>query len=194
MDRVAVELHGVVVVDKPVGLSSAQVVAEVRRLARVKRAGHTGTLDPLATGVLPVCVGVATRIAGWLLADDKAYEAELELGVTTDTLDATGEVVSRDAERAAEVTAEAFEQALAALRGPSLQVPPMYSAIRQGRRRLHEMARAGEVVDRAPRPIVVHRLDLLGFAPPRARIAIACTKGTYVRSLVDDLGRALGCG
>jgi tRNA pseudouridine55 synthase len=191
---------GVLVVDKPAGLTSAQVVDEVKRRAGVRRAGHTGTLDPLATGVLPVCLGDATRLSAWLTAADKAYEAELELGVATDTLDATGQVVAEDRAAAAAVDEARLRAALAPLRGPLEQVPPMYSAVRQGRRRLHELARAGEVVERAPRPVVVHQLELVGFTPaapdrgPRARLAVTCSKGTYVRSLVDDLGRALGCG
>jgi tRNA pseudouridine55 synthase len=187
-------LAGVLVIDKPAGLTSAQVVAEVRRRAGVARAGHTGTLDPLATGVLPVLVGDATKLATFLVADDKAYVAELELGVATDTLDATGVVVAEDRDAARRITAEALRAAVAALIGPSMQVPPMYSALRVGRRRLHQLARAGEVVERAPRPIVVHRAELVDFTPPRVRVEVACSKGTYVRSLVDDLGRSLGCG
>ena len=187
-------LNGVLVVDKPPGLTSAQVVDEVKRRLGVARAGHTGTLDPLATGVLPVCVGDATRLAAWLIAEDKAYEAEVELGAATDTYDAAGQIVAEDRAGAAAVTREQVAAALAELARATEQVPPMFSAIRQGRRRLHELARAGEVVDRAPRPIAIHRLELLGFAPPRLRLAIVCSKGTYVRSFADDLGAALGCG
>lgn len=189
-----VELHGILVVDKPRGLSSAQVVDEVKRRLGVARAGHTGTLDPLATGVLAICLGEATKLAGWMIADDKAYQAEAELGVTTDTLDASGTVLVEDRAAAAAVTAEQVTAALARLAARTEQVPPMFSAIRQGKRRLHQLARAGETVDRAPRPVAIHRLDLLELDPPRVRLAIACSKGTYVRSLVDDLGRDLGCG
>jgi tRNA pseudouridine55 synthase len=189
-----VELHGILVVDKPRGLSSAQVVDEVKRRLGIARAGHTGTLDPLATGVLAICLGEATKLAGWMIAEDKAYEAELELGVTTDTLDASGTVIAEDRAAGAAVTTEQVGAALARLAARTEQVPPMFSAIRQGKRRLHQLARAGEVVDRAPRPITIHQLDLLELAPPRARLAITCSKGTYVRSLVDDLGRDLGCG
>jgi len=188
------DLHGVLVVDKPGGRTSAQVVATVRHRLGVDRIGHTGTLDPLATGVLPLCIGEATKLASYLIADDKAYEAELELGVETDTLDADGAVVARAPEAAAAVDEAALRRVLAAMVGPQPQVPPMYSAVHSGGRRLHELARAGIEVDRAPRDIVVHRLDLIAFAPPRARVAIVCSKGTYVRVLVADAGRALGCG
>jgi len=144
--------------------------------------------------VLPICVGAAVRLQALLTADDKGYEAELELGTTTDTLDATGGVVTEDRDGAAAVTVEALERALAGFRGAQQQVPPMFSAIKQQGRRLYHVARAGEVVEREPRPIVVHRLELLEAPLPRARLAIECSKGTYVRSLIDDLGRALGCG
>jgi len=192
MDRAA--LNGVVVIDKPAGITSADVVTAVRRRLRTDRAGHTGTLDPLATGVLPICLGDATKLQAWLSADDKGYQAELELGVVTDTLDATGAVVSEDRAGAAAITREALEAALAGFRGAQLQVPPMYSAIKQGGRRLHHAARAGHTVEREARAVVVHQLELLDAPLPRARLAIACSKGTYVRSLIDDLGRALGCG
>lgn len=186
---------GIVVVDKPRGLTSAEVVDEVRRRVGDRRAGHTGTLDPLATGVLPICVGDARRLVEWLIAGDKGYEAELELGVTTTTLDADGEIVAEHRAAALAITAGDVEAALAPLRGRITQVPPMFSAKRlPGRRRMYELARAGEVVERAPIEVVIDRLELLALAPPRARLAIACSKGTYVRTLVDDVGRALGCG
>jgi len=185
-------VHGVLVVDKPTGISSQDVVTRVRLKLHVRSAGHTGTLDPLATGVLPICLGQATKIAQWLLADDKQYECELELGLTSDTLDADGTVARR-----CEVTAidpDALEAALATLRGDTLQVPPMHSAIQHGGLRLHELAREGIEVARAPRAIRVDRLDVLAIAPPRVRLAVACSKGTYVRALVRDLGERLGTG
>jgi tRNA pseudouridine55 synthase len=184
-------IHGVLVIDKPAGMSSAAVVEQVRRTLGLTRAGHGGTLDPIATGVLPVCVGAATKLAQFMLADDKAYEAEGVLGIETDTLDRTGRVVS---ERAAVVTREALLAELVARLGEQDQTPPMYSAIKQGGVRLYDRARSGEVVERAPRRIRLDRLDLLAFEPPRFRIAIACSKGTYVRSLVADIGSALGPG
>ncbi|HET7502622.1 MAG TPA: tRNA pseudouridine(55) synthase TruB [Kofleriaceae bacterium] len=184
-------MHGVLVLDKPPGMSSAVAVARVRHALGVDRAGHGGTLDPIATGVLPICVGAATKLAQFLLADDKAYEAEGVLGVETDTLDRTGRVV---AERPAEISRDALLEALARHLGEQDQVPPMYSAIKQGGVRLYQRARAGEQVERAPRRIRIDRLELLGFAPPRFRIAIACSKGTYVRSLIADIGATLGAG
>jgi tRNA pseudouridine55 synthase len=188
------DLHGVLIIDKPHGMTSAAVVDEVRRRAEIASAGHTGTLDPIATGVLPVCVGTATKLAQWLTAEDKAYEATIDLGVETDSYDIEGTVTRRDPDAAARVDRAAIEQALVALAQSTEQVPPMHSAIRQGGVRLHELARAGVEVERAPRPVRFERLELLSFEPPRARIAIACSKGTYVRSLVRDLGERLGCG
>ena len=184
-------MHGVLVIDKPAGVSSAMAVERVRRDLRIDRAGHGGTLDPIATGVLPICVGAGTKLAQFLLADDKAYEAEAVLGVETDTLDRTGRVV---AEHPVAVTRDALLAVLAAHLGEQAQVPPMYSAIKQGGVRLYDRARAGEEVERAPRPIRIDRLDLLAFEPPRFRIAVACSKGTYIRSLVADIGRALLAG
>lgn len=184
-------MHGVLVIDKPAGLTSAGAVEKVRRALRIDRAGHGGTLDPIATGVLPVCVGAGTKLAQFLLADDKAYEAEAVLGVETDTLDRTGRVV---AERAVDVTRDALLAVLAAHRGEQAQTPPMYSAIKQGGVRLYDRARVGEEVERAPRRIRIDQLELLAFEPPRFRIAVACSKGTYIRSLVADIGRALAAG
>lgn len=188
------ELHGILVVDKPAGMTSADVVSRVKRALGVRRIGHTGTLDPMATGVLPLCLGEATKVAGYLLAEDKEYEGELLLGVETDTLDAEGAVTARDEAGAAAVSEERLRAVMAGFAGPGVQVPPMFSALKHKGRRLHELARAGQVVDREPRPIVIHRIELRAFTPPRAGFAVHCSKGTYVRSLVADIGRALGCG
>ncbi len=187
-------LNGVLVVDKPGGMTSAAVVAEVKERTGAVRVGHTGTLDPMATGVLPLCLGDATKLAAWLLADDKAYDGELELGVDTDTLDAEGQVIRRRPDQAAAVTEAALAAVLAELVGERLQVPPMYSALKQGGVRLHELARAGIEVEREARPVRIDRLELLGFAQPRARFRVDCSKGTYVRSLVAEIGERLGCG
>jgi len=184
-------VHGILVLDKPAGMTSATAVDHVRRALGVSRAGHGGTLDPIATGVLPICLGAGTKLAQFLLAEDKAYLAEGVLGIETDTLDRTGRVV---AERAVAVSRTALAEALAAHVGEQTQVPPMYSAIKQGGVRLYDRARAGEEVERAPRPIRIDRLELLAFEPPRFRIAIACSKGTYVRSLIADLGTAVVAG
>jgi tRNA pseudouridine55 synthase len=184
-------MHGILVLDKPTGMTSASAVDRVRRALGGPRAGHGGTLDPIATGVLPICIGAGTKLAQFLLADDKAYVADGVLGVETDTLDRTGRVV---AERAVAVSRDALARALAARLGEQIQVPPMYSAIKQGGVRLYDLARAGEEVERAPRRIRIDRLELLAFEPPRFRIAIACSKGTYVRSLIADLGTAVQAG
>jgi tRNA pseudouridine55 synthase len=184
-------IHGILVLDKPAGMTSATAVDHVRHALGISRAGHGGTLDPIATGVLPICLGAGTKLAQFLLAEDKAYLAEGVLGIETDTLDRTGRVV---AERPVTVSREALAEALAARVGEQTQIPPMYSAIKQGGVRLYDRARAGEEVERAPRPIRIDRLELLAFEPPRFRIAIACSKGTYVRSLIADLGTAVAAG
>jgi tRNA pseudouridine55 synthase len=186
--------HGVIVVDKPGGMTSARVVGAVKRALGVKKIGHTGTLDPMATGVLPLCIGEGTKIAGYLLAEDKAYEGEFLLGVETDTLDREGTVTAEHPEAAASVDREALLAAMAAFTGPIEQVPPMYSALKQDGRRLHELARKGVEVERPPRSIVVHSFELLSFADRRVRFSVCASKGTYVRSLVLDVGRRLGCG
>ena len=185
-------MNGVLVLDKPSNMSSAAAVDHVKKRLSAKRAGHGGTLDPIATGVLPICLGEATKLAAYLLADDKAYEADALLGVETDTLDRTGTAIATRSCDA--VTREHVEAVLAARLGEQDQVPPMFSAIKQGGVRLYERARAGEEVDRAPRRVRIDRLELLAFTPPTIRVAIECTKGTYVRSLIGDIGTALGCG
>jgi len=176
-------MKGVLVIDKPEGLTSFAVV---------KKAGHTGTLDPLATGVLPVCLGEATKVAGMLLAEDKAYEAEAELGRRTDTLDVTGETTARG--DFSGITRQQIEQALAPLTGEIDQVPPAYSAVRVDGKRAHELARQGRAPELKARRVVVQELELTRFEPPHLGLRIACSKGTYVRVLIDDLGSALGCG
>lgn len=189
-------LNGLIIVDKPTGLSSAAVVNRVRGRLGVPRAGHTGTLDPLATGVLPVCIGEATKLAGYLIAEDKAYRATIALGAATDTYDSEGEVVSRDDAAAARVTREAIARALATRVGPQLQEPPAYSAIKVGGRRMHELARAGETVERAPRAVTIHSIAIVEHDAELGHVVIdvACSKGTYIRSLAHDLGADLGCG
>jgi tRNA pseudouridine55 synthase len=189
-----VPLDGLIVVDKPTGLSSAAVVERVRARLGVKRAGHTGTLDPAATGVLPICLGAATKLAGYLIAEDKAYRTTLVLGVETDSYDGDGAVTARDEAAVAAVTRAAIDAAIARRIGPQLQEPPLYSAIKVGGRRMHAMARAGEPVERALRPVTIHSIRVIDYAPPRLVLELACSKGTYVRSLAHDVGRDLGCG
>jgi tRNA pseudouridine55 synthase len=186
-------VDGVLVCDKPGGMTSHDVVARVRRLAGQRRVGHGGTLDPPATGVLVLALGRATRLLPFLPTEPKRYLAEVAFGAETDTLDAAG-VVTATAD-AAMVDEARLRAALAGFVGPQLQVPPMVSAIKVGGERLYAKARRGEQVDRAPRPIVVHGLELLGFDAgerPLATLAVVCSGGTYVRSLAADLGRSLG--
>ena len=188
------DVHGVVVVDKPSGMTSAKVVSLVKRGLGIKKIGHTGTLDPMATGVLPLCVGEGTKVAGYLLSANKHYDGEFVLGVQTNTLDREGEVTAEDREGAKAVTEAQVLEAMRALTGPIEQVPPMFSAIRQNGRRLHTLARAGQEVEREARAVTIHSFDLRTFADGRGSFSVAASKGTYVRSLIDDMGRALGCG
>ncbi|MDF1563560.1 MAG: tRNA pseudouridine(55) synthase TruB [Deltaproteobacteria bacterium] len=182
---------GILVVDKPRGPTSHDIVSSVRRFLKVKRAGHTGTLDPMAEGVLVVCLGEATKLAGHLTDTDKGYECTVRLGVSTDSHDATGEVLE---ERPVEVEREQVEEALEAFRGQIAQVPPMFSALKKDGRRLYELAREGETVEREPRIVTIHALELKRFEPPELDLSIQCSKGTYIRTLAHDLGEALGCG
>lgn len=184
-------LNGLLVVDKPEGKTSFAVVAEVRRALRQKKAGHTGTLDPFATGVLPLCLGDATRIVPFILEGDKSYEAVARLGAATDTQDCTGKVIAQAPVPA--LAAEQVEAVLARFRGPIDQAPPMYSAVRVDGQRLYELARQGKEVERAARRVTVHALELVGLAGDELRLKVRCSKGTYVRTLAHDLGEALGC-
>ncbi len=188
-------MDGVLNLLKPPGMTSHDVVAFVRRTLGVKKAGHAGTLDPGAAGVLPVCVGRATRISEYLLGSDKAYRAVAVLGLATDTQDAAGRVLSEG--DASGVTREALEAALARFRGTIRQAPPMVSAVKHRGERLYRLARRGETVERPARPVTVFSLELAVWRPGRRAVAvldITCSKGTYVRTLCHDLGQALGCG
>ena len=183
----------VLVVDKPVGPTSFDVVRKLRRAAGIRRIGHGGTLDPLASGVLPVCLGEATKLAPFLLEADKEYEATVRFGVETDTDDAQGSPTAT--QDASAVTAERLGAALARFRGPIQQVPPAYAAIKREGRPLYEYARAGTPIEVAPRAVVVHALELVAFGgPAEVKLRVHCSKGTYVRALARDLGRALGVG
>lgn len=184
--------HGVLVVDKPKGPTSFDVVAVVRRALGESRVGHTGTLDPMATGVLPLCIGEATRVVQFLTAADKAYEAELKLGVTTDTLDAEGKVLETSPVPA--IDAAKLEAVLEKFRGTYPQTPPMYSAVKVGGKRLYELARQGEEVERAAREVTVHTLSLEDFTADTLRLKVKCSKGFFVRTLAAEIGAALGCG
>jgi len=185
---------GIWAVDKPGGPggpTSHDIVERARRVFRVRRIGHAGTLDPLASGLLLLLVGRATRLMSRLERFGKSYDLTLRLGLRTDSYDVTGAVVE---EREVRATEEERAAARGRFRGEILQVPPMFSALTRGGRPLYELARRGETVEREPRRVVVSRLDLVGFSPPEARLSLDCSKGTYVRSLAEDLGRELGCG
>lgn len=185
-------MDGVLVIDKPSGPTSFDVVRQVRALLKVKKAGHTGTLDPMATGVLPICLGEGTKVAGFITEGDKAYEATVHLGVETDTQDAQGKVTAEAP--VPPLTAALLEQTLAPFRGTFEQVPPMYSAVKVAGKRLYELARAGEEVERASRLVTVYELTLRDFSSNRLRLSVRCSKGFFVRTLAYDIGRALGCG
>ncbi len=186
------DLHGLVLLDKPLGLSSNQALQTVRRLFRAAKGGHTGALDPLATGLLPLCFGEATKLAGHLLGSRKAYAAECRLGVTTTTADREGEMLQQ--RPVPPLDPMRIEAALAPLRGRIRQVPPAYSAIKQGGEPLYLKARRGEVVEVPAREVHIHRLELTGWADDVLQLEIECGSGTYIRSLAVDLGEALGCG
>jgi tRNA pseudouridine55 synthase len=183
---------GLVVVDKPAGFTSHDVVAKLRRIFGQRKVGHAGTLDPDATGVLLVGLGRATRLLRYLSESGKAYEGRIVFGIATSTLDAAGEVLDQ---RPMPITRDDVERALPRFRGDIEQLPPMVSAVKVGGRRLHELARAGEEVERAPRPVRVDRFDVVTFEPgpyPEADVEVECGSGTYIRSLAADLGAALG--
>lgn len=186
------DLHGLLLLDKPLGLSSNQALQKARHLLRAEKGGHTGALDPLATGLLPLCFGEATKIAGSLLGSRKAYQAEVRLGATTTTADLEGEVVL---ERSVpELGPSDIETALAGFRGRIVQVPPVYSALKQDGEPLYLKARRGEAVQAPPREVDIHRLDLLARAGDTLTLFVECGSGTYIRSLAVDLGEAVGCG
>ena len=186
------DVHGILLFDKPAGMSSNRALQSVRNLFEAAKAGHTGSLDPLATGLLPICFGEATKIAGLLLGSHKAYACECRLGVTTDTDDAEGKVLQ---ERPVPPLDEAtIRAALAPLTGRITQVPPIYSAIKRGGEPLYKRARRGEKVDVPAREVHVHRFDLIEMTHDTLQLHIECGSGTYVRSLVRDVGERLGCG
>ena len=184
-------MNGIVIIDKPQGWTSQDVTARLRRVFNTRRIGHGGTLDPMATGVLPVFVGRATRGVEFFEHAEKTYETVLHLGMTTDTEDISGNVLT---EQDAFVTGEELEAVLEKFRGDILQVPPMYSALKINGQKLVDMARKGKTVERQPRPITIHELTLLGMEADGIRLRVRCSKGTYIRTLCKDIGEALGCG
>lgn len=182
---------GIVIIDKPEGWTSQDVTARLRRVYQTRRIGHGGTLDPMATGVLPVFVDRGTRAVEFFEHAEKTYETVLRLGITTDTEDITGTVLTQ---QPATVTRQQVEQALEIFRGPILQVPPMYSALKVNGQKLYDLARKGREVERQPRPVTIHQLQLLDMAGSDVRLRVRCSKGTYIRTLCKDIGQALGCG
>jgi len=186
------DISGIFNIDKPPGWTSFRVVSLVRRLSGVRRVGHTGTLDPSATGVLVVCLGQATRLVQYVMETTKVYRAEVHLGIATDTFDATGTTVS-EADPSS-VSRQQVEEALASFTGEIEQVPPMFSALKYGGQPLYRHARAQRQVERQPRRVTIHRLQFLAFQPPLVNIEVECSKGTYIRALAHDLGQELGCG
>jgi len=188
-------VHGVLLLDKPLGLSSNDALQKAKWLLRAEKAGHTGTLDPLATGVLPLCFGAATKFSQLHLDADKTYETTVRLGLKTSTADAEGDVIS---DRPVTCTVGQVVEVLDRFMGPITQVPPMYSALKKDGKALYEYARAGETVEREPRHVVIHDLELLDMQldgdAPFLRLRVTCSKGTYIRTLGEDIAEALGCG
>ena len=184
-------MNGIVIVDKPQGWTSQDVTARLRRVFNTRRIGHGGTLDPMATGVLPVFVGRATRGVEFFEHAEKTYETVLQLGLTTDTEDTSGTVLSQ---QEVNISEEDFHRILPKFRGEIQQIPPMYSALKVNGQKLYDLARKGQTVERQPRPITIHELELLEFSGHQARLRVRCSKGTYIRTLCKDIGEALGCG
>ena len=186
------ELSGIILLDKPVGLGSTQVLQRVKNLFQARKAGHTGSLDRLASGLLPLCFGEATKISGFLLDADKRYRSTFRLGVVTSTGDSEGEVLERH--EPPRLSEREILAVLAEFKGEIEQVPPMHSAIKHHGQRLYKLAHQGLTVERQPRAVTIHRLDLLGAGDGCLRVEVDCSKGTYIRTLAEDVGRRLGCG
>lgn len=185
------DVDGILILDKPFGYSSNQALQQVRKLYRARKAGHCGSLDPLATGILPICLGEATKFASYLLGANKTYHATCRLGETTTTGDAEGEVVER---RPVMVDAKQIRHSLAQFVGEIEQIPPMYSALKHQGKRLYQLAREGKQVERKPRRVTIYHLVLLSSSADSLSFEVSCSKGTYIRTLAEDIGAVLGCG
>ncbi len=185
-------VHGIILLDKRLGVSSNKALQEVRRLFNANKAGHTGSLDPLATGLLPLCFGEATKVSALMLDDDKRYQVTVKLGVMTDTGDAEGQIL--ETKPVQPLSLEQIQTCLAKFTGAQTQVPPMYSALKYNGKKLYELARDGITIEREPRNITIYELNLLEFTPETLTLDVACSKGTYIRSLAEDIGHDLGCG
>ncbi len=186
------QVAGILNIDKPSRMTTMDVVRRIKRASGQKRVGHGGTLDPIATGVVPVCIGQATRTMEYLIEGTKEYRCRITLGVETDTYDSEGEVTATG--DASAITRREIEEALTSFSGTVYQVPPMFSALKQQGKRLYDLARAGVEVEREPRKVKVHRIDVLEWAPPDVTVGVTCGRGFYMRSLAHDLGESLGCG
>jgi len=184
-------VDGVLLLDKPSGITSNGTLQRAKRLLMASKAGHVGTLDPLASGLLPICFGEATKFSTDTFSANKSYEAEILLGSTTTTGDIEGEITSRNS---VNVTADDIVDCVNGFTGPQLQMPPMYSALKRDGKALYTYARAGETVERTPRNITIHDITVLDVSTERFRISVSCSKGTYIRVLAEDIGRKLGCG
>jgi tRNA pseudouridine55 synthase len=189
--RVRDIVDGVLLLDKPVGLSSNDALIKTKRILNAKKAGHTGTLDPFATGLLPLCFGEATKFSQDLLEADKTYLTTVHLGQCSDTGDTEGQIIET---HEVNVTREQIEAVLARFRGPIEQVPPMYSALKRDGKPLYEYARAGITLEREARPVTIHKLEFVSYEAPFLKLEVKCSKGTYIRVLGEDIGAALGCG
>jgi len=184
-------VNGVIILDKPSGITSRRAVDRVKRIFGVRKAGHGGTLDPDATGVLIVCLGRATKLFQYLIEGDKEYIGTITLGIETDTQDASGKVIRRSE---VNVTEEQVREVASRFIGEIVQIPPMYSAIRVGGKRLYKLARSGQEIERPPRKVTIYELEILRIDPPEIDFRVVCSKGTYIRTLASDIGRELGCG
>lgn len=185
-------IHGIILLDKRLGVSSNKALQEVRRLFNANKAGHTGSLDPLATGLLPLCFGEATKVSALMLDDDKRYQVTVKLGVMTDTGDAEGQII--ETKPVPSLSLEQIQTCLTKFTGAQMQVPPMYSALKHNGKKLYELARDGITIEREPRHITIYEIHLLEFTPDTLTLDVACSKGTYIRSLAEDIGHDLGCG
>ncbi len=185
-------VRGILLLDKPLGITSNKALQDVKRIFKAQKAGHTGSLDPLADGLLPICFGAATKVSAFLLDADKRYKVRIKLGVTTTTADAEGEVL--EIRQVDGVTESAIQQVLTEFEGVIEQIPPMYSALKHKGERLYKLAREGIEVEREPRQVTIHRIAMHGYSAPEFDLDVHCSKGTYIRTLAEDIGNKLGCG
>ena len=185
-------LNGILNIEKPYGITSMETIRRLKRVSNQKRIGHTGTLDPIATGVIPICFGKATRLADQIMRHNKEYIVKIHLGITTDTYDSLGKIIEE--KDISSISLKNLDALLPQFRGEILQIPPMYSALKHNGKRLYQIARAGLEVPRAPRKVSVQSIELIDFSLPFVELKIECSKGFYVRSLANDIGRLLGCG